>query len=53
MTSANKGKKAPKALNTKFFVNMLNLEVMIQTRDYDYKNIDELVQLYAVYKQIH
>ena len=47
-TPKTKKKSAPKPLTTKFFVDMLNYEVMISSRDYDFKDIDELVQLYAV-----
>lgn len=35
-------------LTTKFFADMLNLEMAIQSRTYDFNSIDELIQLYAV-----
>lgn len=52
MPSALKPKSAPKQLSTKFYADMLNLEIKIQAHDYTFKNIDELVQLYAVLTMI-
>ena len=47
MTTIKK-KAPPKPLSTKFFADMLALELNIQSKDYDFRDIDELVQLYAV-----
>ncbi len=38
----------PEPLTTKFFANMLNLEILIQTHNHDFRTVDELIQHYAV-----